>query len=171
MDILIARLLHIGAGVIWAGTAIMFARFVEPTVNEIGTSGQSFMQVLERRGFTKAMTGVSVTAILSGAYLYWRVSNGLEPGWITSGFGLTLTLGAIAALISFSFGPLFYIPSGMRIQELSRSFGPTGPTPEQRAELSKITHRLAQVGIWSALLLGFATLAMAGARYVGAVLP
>jgi hypothetical protein len=166
MDILIARLLHIGTGVIWAGTAISFARFVEPTVNEIGQGGQAFMQTLERRGFSRFMTVVSVTGILSGAYLYWRVSGGLQAAWITSGFGLTLTVGALAAIVAFVFGPIFYIPAAKRIREISGSIGPTGPTPEQRAELSAITQRLSRVGVWSAILLVIATLCMAGARYV-----
>jgi hypothetical protein len=166
MDILIARLLHIGTGVIWAGTVITFARFVEPTVTEIGQGGP-FMQTLVRRGFSRFMTVVSLTGILSGAYLYWRVSGGLQGAWITSGFGLTLTVGAIAAIIAFALGPIFYTPTSKRISEISGAVGPTGPTPEQRAELASIEHRLARLSTWSAILLGIATLCMAGARYVG----
>jgi hypothetical protein len=171
VDILIARLLHIGAGVIWAGTAITLARFVEPTVNEIGTSGQAFMQALERRGFTRFVLVVAVTGILSGLYLYWRVSGGLQPQWITSGTGVVLTVGAIAALVAFSFGPIFYIPSSKRIEEITHGMGSGGPSPEQRSQLQAITQRLARVGVWSALLLAFTTICMAGARYIGAALP
>jgi hypothetical protein len=170
VDILIARLLHIGASVIWAGTVITMARYIEPTVNEIGASGQSFMQTLERRGFTKFIAIVAGTGILSGAYLYWRVSGGSHT-WAASPFGLTITIGAIFALVAFSFGPLFYIPAGRRITAISAAIGPTGPTPEQRAAIGEITHQLGRVGIWSASLLAVATLCMAGARYVGAVFP
>lgn len=166
MDILIARLLHIGAGVVWAGTVITFGRYVEPTVNEIGESGPRFMQALERRGFTNFMLAMAVTGILSGAYLYWRVSGGLQAAWITSGFGLTLTVGAITALAAFALGPLFYIPAGKRIQAINKTAGAGGPSPEQRAELGAIGHRLAKVGIWSMVLLGITVLTMAGARYV-----
>lgn len=171
MDILIARLLHIFAGVVWAGTTMTFGRFVEPAVNEIGPGGQAFMQALERRGFTmKWMLPMAVTGILSGAYLYWRVS-GLSVEWITSSYGLTLTIGAISALAAFALGPIFYIPAGKRIQAITRGIGPGGPSPEQRAELTAITHKLAQVGRWSMILLGITVLTMAGARYVGSVLP
>lgn len=170
MDILIARLLHIFAGVVWAGTVMSFGRYVEPVVNEIGPSGQAFMQRLEQRGFTKFMLVMAVTGILSGAYLYWRVS-GLSVEWITSSYGLTLTIGAITALAAFALGPMFYIPSGKRIAEIAKGIGPNGPSVEQRAELTAITHKLARVGQWSMVLLGITVLTMAGARYVGSVLP
>lgn len=171
MDILIARLIHIFAGVVWAGTVMTFGRYVEPTVNEIGPAGQTFMQTLERRGFTmKWMLPMAVAGILSGAYLYWRVS-GLSVEWITSSYGLTLTIGAVSALAAFSLGPIFYIPSGQRIQAISRGIGPGGPSAEQRAELTAITHKLSRVGQLSMVLLGITVLTMAGARNVGSVLP
>lgn len=171
MDILIARLLHIGAGVIWAGTAVTFARFVEPTVNEIGPSGQTFMQTLERRGFTRFVTFVALTGILTGLYLYWRVSGGLQGTWITSGTGIVLSFGGLAALIAFALGPIVYIPAGKRITEITHAIGTGGPTAEQRTELRGITERLARVGQLSMALLIFTTLCMAGARYVGTALP
>jgi hypothetical protein len=171
LDVLIARLLHIGAGVIWAGTAISFARFVEPTVTEIGASGQAFMQSLERRGFTRFVASVAVVGILAGFYLYWRVSGGLQQEWLKSGFGIVITAGSISALIAFALGPIFYIPAGNRIREISKAAGPSGPTPGQRAELEALGRRLAAIGRWSALLLVFTVLCMAGARYVGAVTP
>jgi hypothetical protein len=171
MDILIARLLHVGAGVIWAGTAITFAWYIEPTVNETGPSGQAFMQTLIRRGYSRFVTVVALTGIISGLYLYWRVSGGLQASWITSGPGLTLTLGGLSALVAFAFGPIFYGPAGKRMNEISQAIGPSGPTPDQRTELAAINHRLARVGVWSALLLGFTVLTMAGARYIDTILP
>lgn len=170
MDILIARLLHIFAGVVWAGTVMTFGRYVEPVVNEIGPSGQTFMQAMERRGFTKFILVMAVTGILSGAYLYWRVS-GLSADWITSSYGLTLTIGAVSALAAFALGPIFYIPAGNRIAAITKALGPEGPSAEQRAELTAISHKLARVGQWSMVLLGITVLTMAGARYVGSVLP
>jgi len=171
MDILIARLIHIGAGVIWAGTVMSFGRYVEPVVNESGPAGQTFMQGLLRRGFNTFMLTMAVTGILSGAYLYWRVSGGLRPDWIGSSFGLTITIGAITALAAFALGPIFYIPLGKRAEAISKGIGPGGPSAEQRAQLTAITHRLARVGQWSMVLLGITVLTMAGARYVGTVLP
>lgn len=166
MDILIARLIHIGAGVIWAGSTIVFARFVEPTVNEIGAGGQAFMQGLERRGFTAFIGSVAGTGILAGLYLYWRVSGGLDQVWLKSPFGIVITAGSVAAIVAFALGPIFYIPAGRRIQEITRSAGAAGPSAEQRAEMQVLGRRLARIGRWSAILLGFTVLCMAGARYV-----
>ena len=101
MDILIARLIHIGAAVVWAGSAIVFARYVEPTGRATGEHGQAFFQEMERRGFTRFMTANVVVGILAGLYLYWRVSDGLKAAWLTSPFGITITLGAVTALVAF----------------------------------------------------------------------
>lgn len=129
------------------------------------------MQSLERRGFTKFILVMAVTGILSGAYLYWRVSGGLQASWIGSGFGISITIGAVTALAAFALGPIFYIPAGKRITEITKGAGPEGPSVEQRAELAAIGRRLAEVGKWSMVLLGITVLTMAGARYVGTVLP
>lgn len=148
-----------------------FGRYVEPVVNEIGPAGQTFMQGLLRRGFNNFMLSMAVIGILSGAYLYWRVSGGLSVSWITSSYGATLTVGAISALVAFALGPIFYIPLGKKAEALAKGFGPGGPSAEQRAEMGAITHKLARVGQWSMVLLGITVLTMAGARYVGTVLP
>jgi hypothetical protein len=129
------------------------------------------MQRLIRRGYSNYMMVVAVTGIVTGLYLYWRVSGGFQPDWIGSPFGATITIGAVTAIAAFALGPLFYLPAGKRIEAITRGMGPTGPNPEQGAELRAITHHLTRVGNWSMVLLGITVLTMAGARYVGTVLP
>ena len=171
MDLLIARLLHIGAAVIWTGIGIGFARYVEPSANAIGPAGQSFYQEMERRGFTRFVASVAGTAILAGLYLYWVDSGGLRQEWLKSPFGTVITVGAISAIVAFALGPMFYIPAARRIQSITKAAGPSGPTTGQRAELAALVHRLGRVGRWTAVLLGISLLCMAGARYVEAIVP
>jgi uncharacterized membrane protein len=42
----VLRILHVAAGVFWAGGAIVFASFVEPNASALGPAGIPFMQRL-----------------------------------------------------------------------------------------------------------------------------
>lgn len=171
MDILFARLIHIGTGVLWAGAGILLARYLEPAARATGEHGQAYLQELQRRGLQIYVNVTGLAAILSGLYLYWHDSNGLQLSWVTSPPGATLTIGALSAIVAFVGGLLAGIPIFRRSKELRAQIAASGgiPSAEQRAEMARIVDRLAAVGKWVAVLLVLTVLCMAGARYVGLV--
>jgi hypothetical protein len=44
------RLVHVAAGILWAGAAISYLFFVKPSVSAIGAAGPQFMKNLLERG-------------------------------------------------------------------------------------------------------------------------
>ena len=112
---ILLRLVHIGAGVFWAGAAVMIAAFVEPAVKESGPEGGRFMQRLVRgQRLSTYMSLSSLATALSGLILYWPVSGHLSVQWLTSGPGLTLTIGSVAGLLAFAVAG----QNGQRLQHL-----------------------------------------------------
>ncbi len=166
---ILLRLVHIGAGVFWAGAAVMIAAFVEPAVKESGPEGGRFMQRLVRgQRLSTYMSLSSLATALSGLILYWPVSGHLSVQWLTSGPGLTLTIGSVAGLLAFAIGSLVNGPTAGKIaalgQEMQAAGGP--PNPAQVAAMGSLQTRMRTAGIVDAALLGIAVAGMAIASYV-----
>lgn len=171
MDVYMAvvRLLHIVAGVFWAGSAAFFFFFIEPTVNKLGPNAGPFMEEMTvRRKLPIVFSVSSIVTVIAGVLLYWRSSGGFDLDWITSSTGLTFTIGAVSAIAAF-FGGLFLIrPRVGRMSalgaEMQQGGGP--PSDAQMAEMQSIQHSLRAIGLVDLILLTIAVAAMATARYL-----
>ena len=115
------------------------------------------------------MLGAGIVTVVAGALLYFRDSGGLNPAWITSPTGLGFTIGAIAAIVSLSLGPLSILPTISKLQALGGRLKAEArpPTPEEGATLHALDRRLTQVGQLDLVLLLVAVVMMATARYLG----
>lgn len=166
--VIVLRIIHILGGVFWAGGAFALIGFVSPAAAQAGPAGAKFMQRLNMG--TRWNMGISAAAglaILSGLLLYWRASGGLRPEWLSTGTGITFTIGGLSAVIAMGVG----IQVGgvsRRMAELGQQIEAAGgpPSPENAAKLAAFQARLQSLGTLTAVLLVITVLAMAGARYV-----
>ena len=166
--LLLARFLHILAGTIWAGGAILIAVFLMPAIKAAGPAGAPVMRELTVvRKLPQILAMTAVVAIVSGAYL-WTVSGGLRAAWLTTWSGLVYTVGALAALIAATIGMGINIPAANRMGALAATLHASGnqPAAEQAKILSKLALRIARGTRAVAVLLAIATTAMAIARYL-----
>jgi len=169
IEFIVLRIVHILAGVFWAGAAIMLAAFLEPTARALGPDGGKFMQRLTgQMRLTFFILLAASLNVLSGLGLYWLLSGGFQVRWITSSLGLSLTIGALAAIVTFILGLTVTRPALLRMGALGRAIqsaeGP--PTPEQMAEMQALQKRLATAGRIGAVLLVIAVIGMSVARYI-----
>ena len=167
--IVLLRIIHILAGVFWAGAAFVLAGFLEPNARALGPEGSKFMQRLS--GPMRMTTIILISAVLNvlaGAWLYWIFSRGFQVTWITSGHGLSLTIGAVAAIVTFILALLVTRPTLLRMGALGREMQSAGgpPEPEQMAAMQAPQRRLATAGRVGAVLLVVAVIGMSVARYV-----
>ena len=163
----ILRLVHIFSGVFWAGVALMMAGFVNPSARAIGPDGGKFMQQLARQNrFPLVVETAAILNILSGLWLYWLVSGGFQPYWITSRGGLALTIGGVMAIVAYGLGYVFQKPAAKRMAELGREIQAAGgpPSLEQMAVMQAQQKKLAQGGLLSAIVLALVVVGMAVAR-------
>ena len=73
--LIVLRLAHVVAGILWGGAAIAYLFFFKPSVEAIGAAGPDFMRTLmERRKYPIFMMTVSLVTVLSGLFLYWLSS-------------------------------------------------------------------------------------------------
>ena len=165
----VLRAIHILAGVFWVGSFLLFFLFVGTTARDLGPQGAPFMTHLVRtKKLPLFVTGAGGITVLAGALLYWRTSGGLDTGWITTGTGMTFTLGAVAAIVALAVGIFGIKPTVDRIGAIGESVAASGaaPSQEQMQELGGLQRRSRSLGWVNVALLTFAVLAMATARYL-----
>jgi hypothetical protein len=116
---------------------------------------------------TMAMATAAVVTVLSGLRLYMILSRA-TPGWVTSRHGMTLGIGAIAAILAFILGAAFTGPTAKRMGKIGAELAAAGgPPPAARvAELEMLGGRLALGVRLVALLVAVTVIAMAVARYL-----
>jgi len=170
MDVLLvgARVLHVFLGVFWAGTLIFVATFLGPSVRDAGPDGAKVMAGLMRRRFLDIMPAVAVLTVLSGFYLYWRVSGGFQAEWMGSATGMTYGIGAVAALVALGLGLGILRPAMLKAATLGQSAASAAPEERDRAlaAAQALRARAGSVGQVIAVFLAIAVIAMALGRYV-----
>lgn len=163
----ILRLIHIFAGVFWAGAGMMNVFFVSPAAKKAGPSGGQFMQALSQQTrFALAMDlGASLT-ILSGIWLIWMASGGFSAEWFATRRGLALTIGGIMAIVAYGVAWVMIKPTLARMGQLGQKIAAGGgpPKPEQMSEMQKLQGKMAQGGGITAVLVIIAVIGMALSR-------
>lgn len=167
--ILVLRILHIGFGIFWAGTAIFFSLFLMPSIKKAGPEGMKVMQTLGTSGYAIAAMISAIITIVAGFLLIWKLSGGFQPEWFHSWYSRVLTMGGGMALIAFIIGFTVNRPAAARISKISMAISTQGgqPSNEQVAELTKLRNRIFSATNYIAILLAVAVLGMSIFRYVG----
>lgn len=166
--LILLRLVHVVAGILWGGTAVFYLFFIKPSVKSIGLAGPLFMQNLaERRRYPIFMLSMSLLTVLAGGILYWVSSGGFSLAWISTGTGIGFTIGSLAALVAFFVGSLVIGPTSAKLGEVGGRIAASGgpPPPEQAAELDRLEKRLSRAETVDFIMLVVAMVTMATARY------
>lgn len=165
----VLRIVHILAGVFWVGAAFTTILFIQSTAREVGPAAGPFMAHLAgKKRLVDWVLGAAGLTILAGLLMYWRVSGGLDPDWIGSAPGISLTIGALSAIAAFSLGLTIVKPTITATLAIGREVAAGGgpPTPEQGAKLQSLQQRSKSVGQVIVPLLTVAVIGMAAARYL-----
>jgi uncharacterized membrane protein len=164
----VLRIVHILAGVFWVGSALVIFLFLQPAAREVGPGAGPFMTHLAQR---KRLPDITLWAagltVLAGFLMYWRVSDGFDPDWIGTAFGVAITIGALCAIAAMVLGASVVRPSMLKVGAIAQAAAAAGgPTPEQGAEIQALQERVRATGSVIVPLLVLAVLAMASARYL-----
>lgn len=170
MDIgmILARVLHIGLGVFWAGAMIFMAAYVTPSLRDAGPDAAKVVAGFAKRRLLDVMPAAALVTVLSGLYLYWRVSAGWDPGYMGSPAGMAIGTGGLLGLAALGLGLSVVRPSMKRAIGLGESAG-AAPAEQREGLMAEAqTHRMRAAGAGKAVawLLAGATITMAVARYL-----
>jgi uncharacterized membrane protein len=168
---IVFRIVHVLAGVFWAGAVYMLVVFVQPSVAAIAPAGAPFMaELLGKRRLVDVLIGLGSATVVGGLFLYWHDWHLYDSfgTWIGTRFGATLTVGAVAAILALVIGILGTRPNVVRLLAMGRNVAESGgpASPEVAAEIGRTQDRLKVFARISFGLIVLAALAMALARYI-----
>lgn len=158
----ILRIVHIFAGVIWVGTTFSIALFISPTAQAVGAEAQKFMQhFTQKSGLARRMSTVAGLTVLSGLLMYGKLFHGLAP--LNTGSGLALTLGGLFGLAAMAIG-IRMGRSTKQMQALGAEMA-GGPKPEQLEKMGQLQAMLGKLGATNAILMSLSLLGMTLSEY------
>ena len=168
MDVLILRLIHIGAGAFWVGAVFTTVLFLQPTAMAIGPAAGPFQAHLVRnRRFALVVIVSAALTVGAGIWLLWITTNGLDPDIALAPSRIGFTIGGVVAILTFAFGASYVYPRTVRVAGIVAGILAEGrpPTSDEQSQLATARAQLTSAG-WVVLAgLAVAVIAMATARY------
>jgi len=163
--IVLARLVHVMAGVVWAGATFVLAAVIAPIAARHDMEGAGRWTALVA-GRVGPLSGIAaLLTVLSGAYLFATLHSN-----DSSAAGIVLRVGAIAAFLSLVVGFLIGRPTGLKLARLSEQHPlAAAPPADVLQKMSGLRFRAELSSRFTAALLGLAVLSMAGFRYAEAI--
>jgi|SRR5690348_1469799 len=165
---LVLRAAHVLLAALWLGAAFMLSVFVMPAVRDVGPGGGQFMQTLQRRKLHAFMALAATLTVLTGLWLYWRFTAGLDEEVILSPGGLAFGIGGICGLLAMILGGAILGRGFARIVALGERAA-AGPEAERAAHMQDIEllrQRLGVAGKLILLLMVLALVLMAIGHYI-----
>lgn len=152
--ILVARAIHILAGVYWAGAMFVLAGSMLPAMRNGG--GPALAPVMKSIGMRSGIA--ALISIFAGFYLF----AGLHAHDDSTG-GKVLGIGATAGILAFLVGVVVNMPAGRKLVQLNAN---PPADPQQRAQqTAALQSRIVLGARLIAFLMGVAVLCMAVFRY------
>ena len=168
MDVVILRLIHIGAAAFWVGAVFTLFLFVQPTAMAMGPEGQRFSVQLTRNAkLPMVILASALVAVAAGIILLWRMTNGLDLALIGQHPALGFTIGGVAAILTVGVGGLYVYPRTMRMVRIASQLMAESrpPTPDEQQALGRLRNETRTAG-WVVIIgLTVAVIAMSTARY------
>ncbi len=156
----VLRLLHIVAGIIWVGAAVLISFYIEPAAEKAGAEGRGFLrQLYSGTGLPRLIPLSAFITTVAGLLLYGLLSYHEA---LSSSMGVVLTLGALFGLLAFAHGWFALWRGAGNYVELLRAEEASG-----LAEIEGKMRRNGRISMWLALV---SLVLMAGARYIGPIL-
>ncbi len=161
------RVVHVGTGVFWAGTVLFLTVFLEPSLRALGPAAAAVSQQLQRLRYFTIMPVIAALTLVSGFWMYWRISNG-DTAFLGSRTGMALGVGGALTVIAFVVGVAVLRPAMVRMGTLAaQAQGAQGPERDAlmaRVETMRVRTRV--IGRLVAAMLALIVVTMAIARYV-----
>jgi uncharacterized membrane protein len=162
----VLRVLHIVAGIVWGGGAILMNLVISPAIGATGDVGRQFAgHLMTKTAFSKVMMSSGLLTVLAGTYLYGVNSSWFQSGWMMSGQGIGFGVGAVAGIIALVFGYMIGTVNGALAALGAQIQGK--PTDAQVAQMGALRKRQVFVTATNTICILISIVLMASARLFG----
>ena len=160
------RILHIIFGVYVGGMYIFVTLLLLPRLHGLGSKIERSV-IRSIMGVASPVNAVSLIVIIgTGVVMTFQLQGGDISKLLTTGWGVTIFIGALAAVVATLIGFILLMPKGLRMDKIYRSIGKGEPNAEQASELDDIITSVRKVERINFVLMMIALISMPVARFV-----
>ena len=94
------RAAHVLLAAVWVGAVAFMVLFVMPAMQQTSPASGPVMAAMARRGLNAFMAALGGITVLTGFYLYWRLTGHFDPQLRATRAAMVFGAGGIAGLIS-----------------------------------------------------------------------
>jgi uncharacterized membrane protein len=163
------RVLHIVFAALWVGAAVFLTLYVSPAIRALGPAGAPLMAELMRRRMSGFFAATAMLTVLSGVWMYWEFTHGLDAAIVRQRIGLALGFGGLCGIAAAVIGAAVISRSAERAGKLSREAAQWPEGPERGATMQTVAalqRRVTVFARFNTVLLVVALLAMCVAHSV-----
>ncbi len=131
------RAAHVLLAAIWVGAVFFTTFFLMPSLAESGPAAGPVMGALMRRRLHVVMSSIAGTTVLTGFYLYYRLTGGFDPALSGSRTAMVFGTGGLAGLVALIIGGAVLGRNAKKMGELGARMA-TAPESERAALGSQI---------------------------------
>ena len=162
----ILRLVHILLGTLWAGTTFSYVLFIEPQLRALGPSIERPVMSAFMKSMLPAIPIAALVTIASGIALTLKMRWGHLDDFFITGWGWAMVVAFAGTVIYLVVAFAMDDPSVKGIEKLHNDIEGREPTPEESAELERLSARGRTAARTEAVLMVVVVGAMAAARFV-----
>ena len=160
-ELIVLRILHILAGVFWAGAAVYLALVLEPKLRELGAEVERDVLRSVSKLNSLWITLSAVITIIAGFALISRTPGRSFDDLFINGWGTAIGIGLIASILAFFLSGWV----GASTAKLRRALTDVDDATGTPADLKSLRSRIAIGSRANAVLVIVAVGTMAAARY------
>ena len=165
VEFVIVRVVHIGFGVFWAGSALFMAIILEPRLRALGPAIQRPVMAALVPIMGPAMAISAIITMGAGVYLVIRLRGSRLDEFFDTGWGWAIFIGFVASVAAFAAG-LTTMALANRMLRMGREMEGRPPTPEEAGQLQRLAGLVPHLARAAAALVLIAVVTMASARFV-----
>ncbi len=159
----ILRLIHIFAGIVWVGAGFFMFLIVIPTMAKM-RNGQVMQNIMTHSRYSMIMGASAGLTVLAGILLYGRVYS---SDWLSTAPGIVLTIGAVAGILAAGHGGAVLSRLQAEQMKLSQAIAAQNGPPNEahQAEMAALQQKMQLHVRISLILLVIAVVGMSSWRY------
>jgi hypothetical protein len=94
------RVVHVLLAALWLGSVGLMVLFIMPANKQTGPASAPMMGAIARRGLNGYMGALGGITLLTGIYLYWRLTGGFTPELSATRTAMVFGTGGIAGILA-----------------------------------------------------------------------
>jgi uncharacterized membrane protein len=162
------RAVHILLASIWFGVSFFTALYLGPAIQQAGPAGGAVIGAIIRRGFDRIMATIGGVTVLTGAWLFWRLTQGFDSSLMSTRIGMFFTAGGLVGIAAAAVGGGIVGRTSKQLFQLGNDMAKMADA-EKAAAGQKVAALRARIEMGSKLLLALlftAMVLMSVGRYV-----